>query len=284
MRSYLKDFLIITVGTFLIALSVSVFLAPNMLSSGGVSSIGTVLLHLFRIPISVTNLVMNTILFVFGFRLLGRESVVKAVVGVLLFSVFLELSSMFPSYLGDQFIVAVFGGVLIGIGIGMVVRVGASTGGSDFAGLMLHRLFPHLSLAVLIMALDCTVVIISGIVFQSLTITLYSGVTLVVAAKVTDFILSLGNAAKSVSIFSDSFDEIAMAAMKQFERGTTGIFCKGMYTGKTGIMLLCIVYPKELPKLITLIRTFDPGAFVVINDSREVLGEGFKNDPMYRKP
>jgi len=283
MKCCFKDYFIIAIGTFLIAMAVSVFLVPSRLSSGGVSSIGTVLLYLFQIPISVTNLVANAVLFVFGYRLLGRESVLKAVVGILLFSLFLELTSIFPDYLEDRLVGALGGGLLIGIGVGLVVRVGGSTGGSDFAGILLHHLFPHVSPAILILLIDCAVVVISGIVFRSLTITLYSGITLSVAAKVMDFILSLGDAAKSVSVFSEFCDEIATKVMQRFGRGTTGILCKGMYSGKNRMMLLCVVSPKELPKLIDLIRSVDASAFVVINDSREVLGEGFKNDPMYHK-
>ena len=271
------------VGTFLAALGVSVFLTPNQLSSGGITSVGTILLYLFRVPLSVTNLALNTVLFLLGYRVLGKTSVIKTSLCILLFSVFLELTAAFPQYTEDRFVAAASGGILIGLGIGVVLRVGASTGGSDFAGLLLHRFFPHVSTAVLILLIDCVVVALSGVVFRSLTVAIYSAVALVIVAKTVDWILSLGDLAKSVSVFSNKCDRIAGKVMEQFGRGSTGFYCKGMFNGNDRLMLLCVVSPKELPELIRLVRESDPGAFLVINDSREVLGEGFKNDPLYHK-
>ncbi len=280
---FLLDFLKIAVGTFLIAFGVSVFLTPNYLSSGGVTSIGTILLYLFQIPISVTNIAVNGLLFLLGWRVLGHKSVFKTVIGVLLFSLFLEVTTAFPEYTDDRLLSAISGGGLIGIGVGLVLRAGASTGGSDFMGLMFQSWFPHISTALFILLIDCAVLGISGIVFRSLTVTLYSAITLAVSAKTIDFILSFGDVAKSVFIFSDSWNEISEKVMGQFERGATGFYCKGMYSGENRMTVLCVVRPKELPKLIRLVREIDSGAFLIINDSREVLGEGFKRDSLYHK-
>ncbi len=277
------EYSLIALGTFLLALGINQFAIPFKISSGGVSTIGTVLLYLFHIPLSVTNIVFNAILFLLGFRLLGKESVIKTVAGIIFLSVFYELTAFFPAYTEDIFIASVVGGVLIGLGVGLVIRQEASTGGSDFAALMLSRFFPHVSVSVLIMIIDLAIVFLSGIVFGSLTITFYSAIVLFIATKVSDAILVLGDSAKSAYIFSAKNQEIADAIMKKFNRGVTGLYSKGMYSGNDNTMLLCVVSPKELPFLAHLVRGIDKNAFIIISDVKEVLGEGFKEVTAYDK-
>lgn len=266
----------IAAGTFLMALSAAMFLAPGKISTGGVTTVATVLLHLFGIKLSITNLVLNAVLFVLGYRHLGKYAIAKTVSGTLLFTVFLEVVSYFPPYTGNVLVAALSGGVLCGVGLGLVVRVGSSTGGSDFAGLILKKFFPHISIARLILIIDCATIALSGIVFGDFDITFYSLLSMYVSAKITDILVTWGDDAKTVHIFSKKNEEIARCVMERFERGVSGIHCRGMYSGDDGLMLLCVVRPKELPQLVKTVREYDPDAFVIINDAKEVLGEGFK--------
>lgn len=280
-KVYLKEYFFIALGTLIFAIALNVFLTPNKLSAGGVSSLGTILLYCFKIKLSVTNVVANAILFILGYNLLGKGAVFKSAAGIVFLSVFLELTEFIPVYTDDMLLAAAAGGILMGFGIGLVVRHGASTGGSDFAALIIKRLVPHVPIAVLILIIDCMVVLIAGIVFKSVTITLYSIALLYLSSKATDAVVTLGDAAKSVQIFSDKSEEVANAVMERFERGVSGIRCKGMYSRSDRLMLLCVVSPKELPILINLARRIDKSAFIVINDSKEVLGEGFKSGSSY---
>ena len=275
-KKFLKDYIFIILGSVILALGINVFSAPNKLSAGGITSIGTVLLYLFKIRLSVTNLVCNVILFLWGYKSLGKYAVVKTASGILFLSLFLELTSYLPTYTGDLIIASIAGGVLMGIGIGFVVRQGASTGGSDFAGLLLHKLLPHIPIAYLIMLIDCTIVLAAGIVFKSVSVTFYSILSLIVSSKLTDIIITFGDSAKSVQIMSEKSEQIAESIMQQLERGVTGIHCRGMYSGKDSLMLFCVVDNKSLPQLVELVRSIDAAAFVVINSSKEVLGNGFK--------
>ncbi|MBQ7906506.1 MAG: YitT family protein [Clostridia bacterium] len=271
----------IIVGSFILALGINIFLVPSKISSGGISSIGTILLHLFGVKLWITNLVINALLFLLGFKYLGRESVMKTVIGIASLTAFLEITSYFPVYNEDLIASTAVGGVLIGIGVGFVIRQGASTGGSDFLAMVIKRLIPHASLAHIILVLDCAVIAISGIVFRSITITIYSIIAMYISSLVTDLIVTLGNRAKAVQIFSDKQNEIADFVMSSFERGATGIHCRGMYSHKEKTMLLCVVSPKELPILIGAIKRIDKGSFVIINDATEVLGEGFRSYAEY---
>lgn len=281
-KQILKEQLCMLFGTFVLAVSINVFLTPNKVSAGGVSSLGTVLLYLFGVKMSVTNLAANVVLFLLGFRFLGKQ-VIKTVLGIVYLSVFLELSLLIPPYTEDILMATLFGGLLLGVGVGFVVRQGASTGGSDFAGLMLKRLFPHISIATIIMCIDVLIVIITGLVFKSLTVTLYSITALVIASIATDKVVEIGEHAKAVYLFSQKSEQIAETVMHDFDRGATGIPCKGMYSGKNAQMLLCVVSPKQVPQLVKKARELDPCVFIIIEDAHEVVGEGFKSGDEYDK-
>ncbi len=271
------DAVVITVGCALIAFGVNNFLVPSKLSSGGVSGIGIIFYYLFSLPLSVNNLLLNAILFVFGYRLLGKHSVVKTVAGILLLSAFLEVARYLPVYTGDLLIATVLGGVVMGVGIGLIVRRGGSTGGSDFAALILRKLFPHISVGNFILGIDCVIIVISGIVFNDIDVTCYSLIALVIATKLSDFICSSGNSAKAVYIISEKSAAISRMLLQEVERGVTGLKSKGMYSGDDKMTLLCLVSPKQLPVILKRIKTMDDRAFIVVSDAREVFGEGFRS-------
>lgn len=269
---YLK----ITLGSFLLAVSLSCFLTPSALSAGGVGTIATVLFSFFGVPLSVTTLFINVVLFWAGHRFLSRETVFRSFFGVLASSFFLALSTHFPAYTEDLSVAVLSGGLMMGIGLGLVVRQGASTGGTDFFALILQRFFPHLSLARLMLLIDCGIILFSGLLFRSVTATVYSAAALYLSMEMADRVISFGNAAKAVYILSANALNVSKQIQKAFLRGTTGIYSRGMYTEKDRLMLLSVVSPKELPGLIALIREEDPAAFIIISDVREVLGEGFR--------
>ena len=275
LRQTLWDWMLMTLGCAILALGMGVFLVPNLISSGGVGTLSTVLLHLFNIPLSVTTILINALLLVFGYRYLGKQALVKTIGGVVLFSFFLELCTYLPVYTEDVLMASLGGGALVGLGVGLVVRREGSTGGSDFAALMLRRYFPHLSTARLILVIDCAIIALSGVVFRSLTVTLYSLVSMFVCARVADLVLIHGTEAKSVYILSDRAQDIAALVIRDFSRGVTGVYSRGVYSERDRMMLLCVVSPKELPRLIRAIRRLDEAAFIIISDVREVVGEGF---------
>jgi uncharacterized membrane-anchored protein YitT (DUF2179 family) len=274
-KQHLISLLFIVLGSFILALGINMFLVPNKISSGGISTIGTMLLHLFNIKMSVTNLILNGVLFVLGFKFLGKIEVVKTLVGIGMLSLFLELTSYMPVFTEDMMISTIVGGALVGLGVGLVIRKGASTGGSDFLALILKRFIPHISLANIILVTDCIVIVVSGIVFKSFTITAFSVISMYISSKITDRIVTLGNSAKSIQIFSSKNDEISKHIMEKYERGASGIHCKGMYTKNESLMILCVVSPRELPLLVSDIRKIDKTAFIIISDAKEVIGEGF---------
>lgn len=272
----IKEFYCIILGSLLLSAGLLIFLVPSKLSSGGISTFGTVLFYLADIPLFITSFILNAVLFIFGWKYLEKRTILKTVAGILFTSLFLALYDTLHVYVEDVLLASVLGGVLIGAGLGLVIRQEASTGGSDFAALILHRFFPHISVSQWIMLIDFGIIALSGLVFKSIEITFYSAITLFISMKVADLILSYGDTAKSICVFSYKSNEIAEYIKVHFSRGSTGIYCHGMYTKQDGIMLLSIVTPKEAPILIRQIHLIDKNAFVIISDVREVLGEGFK--------
>ncbi|MBO5091585.1 MAG: YitT family protein [Clostridia bacterium] len=274
------EYLLICVGTFVLALGMNIFLVPMKLSSGGVGTIGTVLYHTLNIPLSVTNLVINLILFLFGFKVLGRGSVAKTIFGTISLSLFLELCRFFPQPELDIIVSVATGGFLVGLGVGLVVRVGGSTGGSDFLGLILKRFLPHVSLAAIILVIDLVIIAISGVVFGNFVICIYSAICMFISSKVSDAIINIGRHAKSIYITSSKNEEIKAVILNKFKRGATEIYTQGAFSNKKRLMLLCVLSPKEAPRLVKEVKAIDKSAFVVICDAREVLGEGFNENAM----
>lgn len=275
-KKVLTDFVILTTGCILLAVSINVFLVPYKISAGGISAIGTILLYLFGIKMSLTNLFFNIALFIFGCKYLGKGAVIKTALGIMLLSAFLEVTSYIPQYTENVIVGVLSGGILMGAGVGMIVKIGASTGGSDFAGLILKKFLPHITLARLILIIDVVIVIMSGIVFKSYTVTVYSLITLFVSSLITDKIIILGDNAKMLQIFSKENKKISNHILNQFERGVTGVRCIGMYTHEESRMLLCVISPKELPIYMNMIKNYDKEAFVIVSNVHEVIGEGFK--------
>ena len=177
----LKEYFFITSGAFFLSLGLNVFLVPQKLSTGGIGSIATVLKHVFNVPLSLTTVVLNGVLFVFGVKLLGKKALIKTIVGILALSLFLELTAFLPKYNEDMLVSSVLGGFFVGIGLGLVIRKGASTGGSDFLALMLYKYFPHISIAKIILVLDLVIVSFSALIFKSVTVGVYSIVSLFIA-------------------------------------------------------------------------------------------------------
>ena len=275
-RNILLSYLFIFIGTFLLAFGINAFLLPQKLSTGGVSGIGTILKYLFNVPLSLTNVAANFFLFFIGFRMIGKSSVIKTVFGILFLTVSFEITSYIPEIQADRFSAFLAGSVLAGVGIGLIIRQNASSGGSDFLALMLNKKMPHISIAGIIFVIDCFIVVFSGIIFKSFEVTVYSLCALYISSKISDYVLTLGENAKSVYIFSKENEKISRIILTELQRGVTAIKAKGLYENRDKEILLCAVTPKELPKLVSVVRENDEKAFLIINDVRKILGEGFK--------
>lgn len=275
MKKRILDYVFIAVGSMIMAFAIDFFLAPFKISTGGISGVSVVLYHLFKLPLSLTTLIFNALLFFFGFRTLPKEAIPKSIAGILFLSLFLELFEGIVFGEGDLLLGAIFGGILVGVGVGLVVMRDGSTGGSDFAALILNRLIPHVGIATFILIIDTAVILLSGIVFRNFSIMLYSVISLYISTKVTDFLLIRGDFAKSVTVISPETDRIAAEIMEKMERGVTGFYTHGFYTSRDGKSIVCIVRSREVATVLSIVEKYDRTAFTYITDVRKVRGEGF---------
>jgi len=176
----------------------------------------------------------------------------------------------------DLLLHAIFGGLLMGIGIELVLRSGATTGGTDLAARIINHFVPAFTIGQILLFIDAAIVILAAVAFKSFLLGLYAIVSLFVSSKVIDVAVEGVNYAKALFIISDKPDEIAEKILAELDRGVTALNGTGMYTGRGKRVLLCVVQRGELPRLKEIVAKVDKKAFIVLTDIREVLGEGFK--------
>jgi len=211
----------------------------------------------------------------FAVRSFSLSALLKNFAGIGFLSLFLSVIEPISFGITDPFLSAVFGGVMSGIGIGLTLLHNGSTGGSDFAAMLLHRFFPRISLSAFVIGIDSAVILGSSAVFQDRNLLLYSLISLYLSGRVMDFVLVRGDFAKSVIIVSRKNSEIAQEIMAVLERGVTGLESYGFYDSKKAMALLCVVKKRQIPHLLEIVKTFDSGAFTVVMDARSVHGLGF---------
>jgi len=274
------EYVLITVGTVLLAASIFLFLSPNTIAPGGVTGITVVLNKLFGFRISIAMLVINIPIFIIGTFVLGGNSSIKTAYGTISLSVFLMIiETYFKGAIGtnDILLASVFGGMLSGVGIGLVFRAGGTTGGTDLIGAILNNYFAFLSIPKLMMIVDLIIVVFAGIVNRSVETSLYSIIALYIIVKTADFIVEGLDYSKMFYIVSCKSDEISAELIKTLGRGVTALKGTGMYTKKEKEVLLCVVNRAQVAKAKDIVREIDENAFIMISTTHEVLGEGFKN-------
>jgi uncharacterized membrane-anchored protein YitT (DUF2179 family) len=228
---------------------------------------------LFGFPVGVTTLVLNVPLFLIGIRQLGGHFGIRTLLATILLSFFIDIIPV-PALTDDSLLASIYGGFLMGIGLGMIFRKKATTGGTDLMATLIHKHFPAISVAWVLFAVDFLVVVAAAI-FLGLSQALYAVVALAVSARVIDLVQEGLNTAKAVLIISDHSHEISRRILEVMDRGVTLLNGKGAYTGNEKDVILCVVRRTQITQVKEITNSFDPAAFVLVADVREVMGEGF---------
>lgn len=272
----LFSYILLAIGVLIMAISLQYFLEPNTIAPGGVTGFAVVINKLLNIPIYVTNLAVNIPLFILGLKTLGKSTAIKTVYSTLLLSFFLKILP--PNVITrDIFLSTIFGGVLMGLGLGLVFKFGGTTGGTDLAGSILNNKFPNLSMVTFMTIIDLFVIIFAGIADRKVETSLYSIISMFIVMKVVDSILEGIGYLKGFIIITDKPEEISKRLMFELERGVTSLKGKGMYTNEEKEVLLCVVNRSQFSKVKKIVKEIDPKAFIMVSDMYEVLGEGFKD-------
>ena len=271
----LLSYIILAIGVLIMAMSLEYFLGPNTIAPGGVTGLSVVINKLSGIPIYITNLAINVPLFILGVKTLGKSTAIKTIYSTILLSLFLRfLPSSVLTH--DILLSAIFGGVLMGLGLGIVFKIGGTTGGTDLAGSILNSKFPSLSTVTFMTIIDLLVVVFTGLVDKKIETSLYSMIAMFVVMKVVDTILEGMAYLKGFIIITNKPDEVSERLMEELERGVTSLKGKGMYTKEDKEILLCVVNRVQFSRVKKIVKEVDPNAFIMVSEMYEVLGEGFE--------
>ena len=276
----IKRFILETLGTilgaFVIAIAVSLFLLPNKLSSGGVAGIATITYYLFHMPMGISMLIINIPLFFMSILKIGKTFFVKSIIGTITLSVFIDILDKLTPLTEDKFLACIYGGILMGVGTAILLKVNSSTGGTDLFSYIAKIYKPTIKVGEIIFLIDIVIVTLNMIFLREIEIGLYSAIAIYLMGKIIDILFEGIYFTKLIYIISDKAEEIAKEIGKEIGRGTTGIYGKGMYTNTDKLILMCAVTRKDVAKAIQIIRKIDKRSFVIITNSREVIGLGFK--------
>jgi uncharacterized membrane-anchored protein YitT (DUF2179 family) len=265
----------ILVGCVLGAAAYPMFLIPNAIAPGGLSGVATILYVLLHTPVGLVSLMMNIPLFIVGFRSMGRVFAFRSLVATVLFSLLIDWLPL-PVVTHDMLLGSLFGGVLMGLGLGLILRGGATTGGTDMIARMVHARFQHISVGAFLFFIDFCVVLGAGF-FIKAELALYAFISIYTATRVIDLVVEGFNRQKACYIITEHTDVVKDKLMQGLGRGLTILSARGGYQGADRPVLLCIVSAQEVTHLKTIVRLEDERAFVFITEAHEVLGEGFRD-------
>ncbi len=273
-KKLISDFIGILVGTAIMAAGLNLFLIPSRLAAGGVSGLGIILFHVIGIPVGLTILLANIPLFLIAYLIMGKKVTAQSFMGMLLLSIWTEALVFLPVFKGDLLLSSIYGGVFLGIGLWMVFHFRGSTGGTALASLLLNRLM-GITLGQGLLGSDIMIIIFAGLVF-GLEIAMYATISLFVSSWVIDVIQEGFSLAKVALIITTQRKKITERIFEEINRGVTFMSGEGGYTGKSREMLFCVVTRPQVSHLKRVVYEADPGAFMIIGNAGETIGEGFR--------
>lgn len=278
LKKYLIELMYLALGCFIMAIGTSLFLLPNQLSSGGFSGIATIFYYLFEFPLGITILVLNIPFFIWAFFKVGKKLLIKSIIGTVLLSTFIDLLDQVPLLTQDRFLACIYGGICIGLGLALVLKSGSSTGGTDLITYIAKAYKPYIRTSSLIVIIDIIIIGLNVFFFKKIEVGLYSAIAIYLMGKMIDIVFEGVNFTKMMLIVSNKYKEIAKEVGDKLQRGSTGIYAKGMYTRERKMMLFCVGARNEVARIKQIAVKIDPKAFIVIANARETWGKGFKSN------
>ena len=263
----------ILIGSLIAGAAYPLFMTPNRIAPGGITGIATILNHLLAWPVGTVTLILNIPLFLVGYRAMGKIFAFRSLLATVFFSLFIDILPLKPMT-DDPLLGTLFGGVMLGIGLGLIMRGGATTGGSDMVARMVNKRFQFISVGSFLFALDFAVVLAAGFLIGT-TEALYAMINIFLTAKVMDAVIIGFSSNKACFVISSRWQEISARILKEMNRGVTQLISRGGYTGTERPTLLCVISRTEIMSLKRILREEDENAFVIIVEAHEAIGDGF---------
>ncbi len=275
-KQWFYRFIAYAIGSVLYALSVAVFSSPNDIAPGGVAGIGILVQALWGVPVGVTVVLLNIPLIIAAFLVIGRRFALSSSFVILLSSVVIDAAQvLLPPFTGDRLLASLFGGLLSGLGVGIIMRFSASTGGSEIAAMLLQKRREHLSVGTLMLLVDAVIVAASVVVYGEWATALYASVQVFVVSVAVDRVLYSHEEGRLAAVVTSEAVALCRAVDERLSRGATVLQARGGYTADRREVVLCAVSRRELPLLKRCIEQVDARAFVMVLSTEQVLGEGF---------
>lgn len=269
-------YLAIILGSSLYAFGLTFFLVPNQIIGGGITGLAQIVNYITGLPVGATALVLNIPIFIAAWRGLGVRFLLMSLVGTVVSYVMVDLFTAIATLSPEPLLAAIYGGLIIGIGLGLVFRAGGTTGGSDIIIRLIRKRFSGIPIGQIMLIFDGAVVLVGTFVFKNVYSAMYAIIAIFIMSKATDSILYGIDYGKQVIIVSSKWQELSASIMERLGRGVTVLEnAHGGYTGDQKIVLLCVIKKQQITGLRRIIKAIDPDAFVSITDAREVLGNGF---------
>lgn len=277
----LKNILVILLGAAIFAFGINYLIIPNHLYEGGATGITLITYYLFKIPVSVMNLVINIPLFILAWRLLGAKTLYYSLLGTFSVSAWLYVFEHIPFHIdvqNDTLIIVLLTGIVSGIGLGIIFNAGGTTGGTDIVARIVGK-YTNISIGKLMLVVDACVLLFVLLVFKDLRMVAYTLIFVFIATRIIDIIAEGGGyAGKGFLIVTQNWEEMAASVSSELRRGVTLLNGQGHYTKKDYKIVYCVVARNEIQQMKELINQVDPFAFTTITDAHEILGEGFTLD------
>ena len=276
MGKSVKKYVFFILAALFYAMGISLFLDPNQLAPGGIVGISVILHQFTNISTGTLYFILNVPILILGFMKFGYKVMLDTLFMVVLNSVFTNYFTGFGPITKEYLLAAIAGSVLVGMGIGIVFRQGATTGGIDIIVKLLRSKFPHMSTGKIFMMLDILVVTISGIVFGNFNLAMYAFIAVVFSSKVVDYVLYGDDEAKLIYIISNSQKVISERLLNEANVGVTFIQGSGGYSKTSYEVIMCVVRKRLSPKVEEIVQEEDEKAFMIVCRASEIFGEGYK--------
>lgn len=276
-RSRIKKFLLMTIGVVIYAAAISLFLDPNSLAPGGVSGISIILSKITPMETGTLILLFNIPILIAGAWRFGLKFICSTVYCTVLSSVLINILSYAGAVTNDRLLAALAGGGLIALGLGLIFKNGATTGGMDIIVKFLRLKYPYMKTGSIFLVADSLVVFLSAFVFKDVDVALYAALVVFVNSFLLDVVLYGRDSAKLIYIISDRSEHIARRLLEELEIGVTYVHAEGAYSGKDKKVIMCVMRKHLSHKAEDIIKEEDPQSFMIVSSATEIFGEGYKN-------
>ena len=274
-KELLGSYAQIVLGCIIGGMAYPLFLTPSGIAPGGLTGVGIIFHHLFGFPVGTVSMILNIPLFIFSYREMGPVFAFRSLVAMILFSLAIDLLPLSPMT-ADPLLATLFGGILLGIGLGMIMRGGATTGGTDMMARLIHKKVSFLSVGVILFCLDLIVIVAAGI-FIGANEALYAIIDIYASSKVIDLVLIGLTADKACFIISEAWEKVSQRILNDMGRGATLLNGRGAWSKENRPVIMCVVSRNELGSLKKIVQEEDQKAFMFVTEAFEALGEGFSS-------